>query len=157
MSSSLFSYSLTSQFSSRGNHIKKCLVWPVTRFCGWLKLTDHVIITWRLRFCYNLWYNEWFSASQVLSRKAQTYNRWHNRKALISKKEMEMSSFLNKRNHIKAQFNLALHLRTKVEPLHSLQHNSQHKSVMEGGMVQNSRNQNRFQHQQPICSSTFSF
>ena len=28
---------------------------------------------------------------------------------------------------------------------------------MEGGMVQNSRNQNGFQHQQPACSSTFSF
>ena len=28
---------------------------------------------------------------------------------------------------------------------------------MEGGMVQNSRNQNCFQHQQPTCSSTFSF
>ena len=31
------------------------------------------------------------------------------------------------------------------------------KMCMEGGMVQNSRNQNRFQHQQPTCSSTFSF
>ena len=33
--------------------------------------------------------------------------------------------------------------------------NGQH--TMVGGMVQNSTNQNHYQHQQPICSSTFFF
>ena len=97
--------------------------------CRWI----FVVITW----------------TRMLDGKANGCSQWFlSHRSVASGLEKPLLAGWVCHRHLENLLNIPCCISTKTSPSPSL---------MVGGMVQNSTNQNHYQHQQPICSSTFFF